>query len=137
MLRKIGGVLLGLLVAWLFVMLAEALAHRIYPPPAGTNMNDFNEVKKFVATLPASALALVLAGWLVGTLAGTFVAARVGHGAGPGYVVGALLLCAGIANSIIIPQPVWFSAVSFVIYITMSMVGASLGRPALPTSRLP
>jgi hypothetical protein len=135
MLRKIGGVLLGLVVAWLLVMLAEALVHKFYPPPAGINMNDFNEVKKFVASLPVSALLLVLSGWLMGTLAGTFAAARVGRSATPAYVLGAILLAAGIANAIIIPQPVWFSAVSFVIYITMSLTGARLGFPSLETPR--
>ena len=131
MLRKIGGVLLGLLIAALLVQLAEMLVHQLYPPPPGTNMNDFNEVKKFVAALPLTALVLVLAGWLLATFAGTFVAARVGRGVVPGYVLGAFLLAAGIVNSVVIPQPVWFSAVSFVIYIAMSVVGARLGRPAL------
>jgi uncharacterized protein YqfA (UPF0365 family) len=54
---------------------------------------------------------------------------------GGAYVVGALLLIAGIVNSIVIPQQVWFSAVSFVIYVGGPLLGARLGhsapRPAL------
>jgi hypothetical protein len=130
MLRKIGGVLLGLVVAFLLVQLSESLVHQFYPPPPGTNMHDFNEVKKFVATLPVTALLLVLSGHLMGTLAGTFTAARVGRSVVPGYVLGAFLLAAGIANAFIIPQPVWFSAASFVIYITMTLVGTRIGVSA-------
>jgi hypothetical protein len=129
MLRKIGGVLLGLVVAFALVQLSEMLVHRLYPPLPGTNMNDFSEVKKFVAALPLTALLIVLSGWLMGTLAGTFAAARVGRSPVPAYILGAILLAAGIANAIIIPQPVWFSVVSFVIYITMSLAGARIGSP--------
>jgi hypothetical protein len=131
MLRRIGAVLAGLVVAWLGVFSSEAIVHKLYPPPPGTNMNDFNQVKQFVATLPIAALVTVLAGWLIGTLAGTFVSARLGRSAVPGYVTGGILLAAGVANAIIIPQPVWFSAVSFVIYIGATMAGSRMGRPAV------
>ena len=127
MLRKIGGVVAGLLIAFVLVEAAELIVHQLYPPPPGTNMKDFNEVKKFVSTLPTAALVLVLTGWLIGTFAGTFAAARIGRSAAPGYIVGGILLAAGIVNAVVIPQPVWFSAVSFVIYIAMTIAGAKLG----------
>lgn len=129
--RRIGGVIAGLVVAFLLVQVAELLVHQLYPPPPGTNMKDFSEVKKFVSSLPAAALVLVLAGWLVGTVTGTFIAARIGRSAVPGYVVGAILFAAGVMNSIVIPQPVWFSAVSFVIFFTMTIVGSRLAAPAV------
>ena len=79
-------------------------------------------------TLPAPAFLLVLSGHLLGTLAGTFAAARLGGSAIPAYVVGAILLAAGIGNAFMIPQPAWFSAVSIVGYVVMTLVGARLGR---------
>jgi hypothetical protein len=128
--RKIGGAVAGFIIAVLLVQGAEAIVHALYPFPPGMNPHDMNDIKKFVSTLPVLALLLVLGGWLIGTFLGTYAAARIGRSAVPGYVLGGLLLCAGIANSIIIPQPVWFSAASFVIYIGMTLVGARLGRPA-------
>lgn len=130
-LRKIAAVITGLVVAWLAVSGAEAIVHKMYPPPLGTNMHDMKAIKKFVSTLPPLAFVLVLLGWLIATLAGTFVAAKIGRSAVPGYIVGAILLAAGIANSIIIPQPVWFSALSFVIYIAMTIVGSRAPVPAV------
>jgi hypothetical protein len=127
MARRIGGVVAGLVLAWLAVMAAEAGVHKMYPPPPGMNMQDMKAVKQFVASLPLSALLLVLAGWLVGTLAGTFVAAKVGGSRYPAYVAGALLLAAGIANAVMIPQPLWFSVTSFAIFISMTGLGAFLG----------
>ncbi len=46
--RRIGAVIAGLVVAFLLVQVAELLVHQLYPPPPGTNLKDFSEVKKFV-----------------------------------------------------------------------------------------
>jgi hypothetical protein len=129
-LRRIGAVIVGMIVAFLLVAGAEGIAHKIYPPPPGTNMQDMAQVKAFVATLPLSVLLIVLTGWLIATFAATWLAARIAGTPIPGYVVGALLLCAGIANAFMIPQPVWFSIASFVIYVGATWVGARAGSPA-------
>jgi pimeloyl-ACP methyl ester carboxylesterase len=129
-LRRIGAVIVGVIVAFLIVAGVEGIAHKIYPPPPGTNMQDMAQVKAFVATLPLSVLLIVLAGWLLGTFVATWLAARIAGTPIPGYVVGAVLLCAGIANAFIIPQPLWFSIASFVIYIGATWVGARAGAPA-------
>ena len=126
MLRKIGGVIGGIALAFIVVQAAEMIVHTLYPPPAGTDMRNMAAVKAFVATLPATAFLLVLGGWMVGTFAGTSAAAKIGRSSTPAYVVGALLLCAGIANAVMIPQPLWFSIASFVIYIAMTIAGAQL-----------
>ena len=128
-LRRIGAVLVGVIVAVVIVQVTELGVHMMYPPPPGYNMRDMNAMKAFVAKLPAPAFILVLAGWLIATLIGTWLAAKIGRTAVTGYVVGALLLCGGIANAFIIPQPVWFSIASFVIYVVMTIIGAMLGSP--------
>lgn len=126
-LRRIGAVLLGLVIAVAIVQIAEYGVHRMYPPPPGYDMRNMEQVKKFVAALPMPAMLLVLAGWLVGTLLGTWTAAKIGRTRVAGYVLGAILLCGGIANAFIIPQPIWFTAASFVIYIGATIGGTRLG----------
>ena len=128
-LRRAGAVIVGMIVAFLIVAGAEGIGHKIYPPPPGTNMQDMAQVKAFVATLPLSVLLIVLTGWLIATFVATWLAARIAGTPIPGYIVGALLLCAGIANAFIIPQPVWFSIASIVIYIGATWVGARAGAP--------
>jgi hypothetical protein len=127
--RRIGGVVAGLLIAFAIVMATELIPHKLYPPPAGFDQSDFTQVKTYVATLPMTALVIVLAGWLVATIAGSSVAAGIGKSRVPAYVVGALLLGAGVYNALVIPQPVWFSAVSLVIYIVGAMIGARIAVP--------
>ena len=126
-LRRIGAVVLGVILAVAIVQAAELIVHQMYPPPAGYNMRDMNQVKKFVAGLPVTAMVIVLAGWLVATLAGTFVAAKIGRSFVPGYIVGVFLVAGGIANALMFPQPLWFSVASFVIYIAMTLIGAHFG----------
>jgi hypothetical protein len=128
-LRRIGAVIAGLIVAVVLVEGAEAIVHLKHPFPPGMDHHDMAQIKKFVSTLPADALVLVLAGWLLGTIAGTFTAAKIAGTRVPGYVLGAIFLAGGIANSIIIPQPLWFSIVSFVIYIGGTFAGVALARP--------
>lgn len=127
-LRHIGAVIAGLIAAFALVAGAEAIVHVLYPPPPGANMDDFEQVKRFVAALPLTALLLVLTGWLIGTFVGTWLAAKIAPGPTAAYVVGAILLALGVVNAIKIPQPVWFSIVSFVIYIGATWLGARAGR---------
>ena len=76
-LRRIGAVIAGLIVAFLLVSGAEGIAHKIYPPPPGTNMQDMTQVKAYVATLPLSVMLVVLTGWLIATFVATWLAARI------------------------------------------------------------
>jgi len=128
-LRRVGAVIAGMIAAFLLVAGAEGIAHRVSPPPPGTNMQDMAQVKAYVATLPLSVMLIVLTGWLIATFVATWLAARIAGTPIPGYIVGALLLCAGIANAFIIPQPIWFSIVSIAIYIGATWVGARAGAP--------
>jgi pimeloyl-ACP methyl ester carboxylesterase len=133
-LRHIGAVIAGLIVAFALVAGAEGIVHVLYPPPPGTNMEDFEQVKRFIATLPLPAYLLVLAGWLIGTFVAAWLAAKIARNPIAGYIVGALLLAAGIFNAIKIPQPVWFSIASFVIYVGATIGGARAGTAALQPS---
>lgn len=127
-LRRIGGVVAGLAIAWLFVMGAEAVVHVLHPPP-GADMKNIETIKAFVATLPATAMLMVLAGWALGTLAGTYAATRIGWSTVAGWVTGALLLAGGIANASMIPQPAWLTAASMVAYVVMTIIGTRLAAP--------
>lgn len=132
--QRIGAVVAGLVVAIAIVSGAEGIVHRMYPPPAGANMQDMAVVKQYVASMPLTPMLLVLGGWLLATFTGAALAAKLGQSRVPAYVVGGLLLCAGIANSMLIPQPVWFSIASFVIYIGAAFVASRVAYSTAPAS---
>ena len=58
-LRRIGATVFGVIVAFVVNQIAELGAHAIVPAPP---IRSFADVKVYVASLPTSALLLVLAG---------------------------------------------------------------------------
>jgi hypothetical protein len=136
-LRRIGAVILGLIIAVAFVQIAELGVHAISPPPPGMSMQNMDAIKAYVAALPVSALLLVLAGWLAGTLLGTSTAARIGRNVVTGYIVGGVLFCMGAFNAIVFPQPIWYSVALSVIYIAGTVIAARLAAPRPALSQAP
>jgi MFS family permease len=127
--RRIGGVVVGIIVWIVIVQVGEFVVRGLYSPPPGYNQRDMEQAKRYVATLPATAMVIVLVGQVVGTLAGAFAAAKIGRSRVPAYVIGALLLVAGVVSTFVIPQPLWFVVLELAGYIGATIAGAMLGSP--------
>lgn len=128
-LRRIGAVVLGLIVTVLIVQIAELGVHAIAPPPPGMSMRNMETVKAYVAALPLSALLLVLVGSAVGVFVGAWLGAKVGHTLVTAYIVGALFFVLGIYNAVAFPQPIWYSIALAVLNIAAPLIAARLGAP--------
>jgi hypothetical protein len=128
--RSILGVVAGAVVAFIGVMVIEAVGMKVYPPPPGLDPNNPESIRAMMKDIPAGALGFVLAGWVVGTLAGAAVAARIATRSPmvPAMIVGVLLLAAGVANLVMIPHPLWFTVASVVAILPAAYAGGRLGR---------
>ena len=116
MFRNAGAAFLGIVIAFVLVMLIEKVGHLIYPPPANLDYTDVEALETYIATLPFLALLFPMIAWVVGTFSGSFIASKIGT-ANPlvfAVIVGGLMLAATIANLIFIPHPLWFSIVSLI-----------------------
>lgn len=105
-LRVIGGLVSGFLVALALVVAVEFFSSVVHPfPPdfAGTSA----EMCRHVARYPAWVLAVVVPLWAATALVSTWLAGRIG-GRGAALGVGVLLLAALIWNLSMLPYPVWF-----------------------------
>jgi len=114
MVRNVAAAITGIVTAFVLIMLIEKLGHSIYPPPPDIDFSDPEAMRPYIATLPFLALLFPMIAWVVATFAGTVLACKIGT-ANPlafAAVVGGLVLAGTIANLIVIPHPVWFSAVS-------------------------
>lgn len=127
--RRIIGVIVGIIAVFVIAQIAQLLVHQFYPPPSGYNVRNMDDVKKYVATLPLTAMVVVLVGQISATIVGTFAAARIGRSRVPAYVVGAVQLAGGIASVLMIPQPLWFVVVELTGYIAATIAGAMSGSP--------
>jgi hypothetical protein len=138
MLRNALSVVLGVVSAFVTVMLVDKLNHMIYPPPPGLDFSDTAAVEPYLATLPLGAYLLVIASSVVAPLIGTLVAIYVGH-IQPFYcavIVGGIVLAATIANFIATPHPLWLSAITLLGIVASAWLATKLApasRPAATT----
>ncbi|NIA27321.1 MAG: hypothetical protein GWP02_04625 [Desulfobulbaceae bacterium] len=111
MFRNVGAIVIGVITAFVTVMLVDKIGHIVYPLPAGLDFTDPDAIRPYLATLPVGAFLFILASSVVAVFVGTLVACFIGT-AKPrvfGTVVGGFVFAASVANFIAIPHPHWLS----------------------------
>ena len=129
MVRRITGVVVGLIAGGLGVFLIEGISSFMYPAPPGFDWQDREAVRQFVVALPAGAFLIVLAAHGIGTFLAGFTCAAIVQErwlAGP-IIIAALLLLGGISNLLMIPHPIWFATVDVLLYIPAALAGGRIG----------
>jgi hypothetical protein len=134
MVRIVGAILLGVVIAVALVFAIESIVGLIIPAPADFNMRDPEQVRARVAGMPTWVILLVLVGWVVGTGVGSWAAVRIARTRRlwPGLVVGAIIFLSTLYNIMTIPHPIWFVAVSLIAIPIASWLGAQRGRTHAP-----
>ena len=116
MARSTVAVIAGILAAFATILLVEALGALVVPAGAAPSFRDVERMRIYLATLPASAYAFVLAAYLAGSAIGGLVAIRVVRNPASRavWVVGGFLLVVMVANLALIAHPLWFSIAAVV-----------------------
>lgn len=129
MLRGIGAIIGGLLLAFLIVFATDAIFRQLSPATSmPSDPSDSAAMAAYVATLPRGILIGIVAGWTVAVLAGSYVAARYAlRGRWPGWVVGILFLLATGSNFLMIPHPDWMVTLAFAAIIIAAWIGSMAG----------
>jgi hypothetical protein len=123
--RTILGVLVGLVVAWLVMSLCEFGSLALHRPPPGLDLRDPEALALHIASAPLSAMLLVLAGWVGGAFLGAWVAARIArHRHAAALVIGALVVLGVVANSVMIPHPLWMTIAGIALPIPAAWLAA-------------
>lgn len=137
MIRTILAVIVGLLAAMATMHLFEFGSARLYPFASGTDPRDPAALAAHVAAAPLSAMALVVAGWVVGAFDGGLVAALIArrHRRGAALTVGALIVASVIAVSMMFAHPLWMTVAGLLLPLPASWLGAFLiARPERATA---
>lgn len=101
--------LAGFIAGGIAIALLEMVGHERFPLPPGIDPNDPASLAANAHLVPPAAQAMVVLAWFVGT----FVAAAVAGTIAPAArrllatVLGVVFLCAGLANLVMIPSPLW------------------------------
>jgi hypothetical protein len=138
-LRSIGAVIAGFIVASIVMTAVEAINGRVFYPElakAAEGVTDRDTIRALMAGAPVGALLVVIVGWILGSAAGGWIAAKVAPRSPTGHamILATLLTCAGIANNLMIPPPLWFWIASLLVFIPATLLGArfAAGRPSGP-----
>lgn len=110
LIRSILGTLAGLIAAFIIVLGVELAGHWLFPPPPGLDLANPAARETLISQLPFGALAFVMLAWIAGAFVGGAVAAAIARSAVPAWIVGVLMLTAGLWSMIVIPHPLWMQA---------------------------
>ncbi|MEX2317461.1 MAG: hypothetical protein WD669_09940 [Pirellulales bacterium] len=124
--RAVGAVVAGMLVAFILVIAVElfsAVVHP-FPPEFGETME---EICKHVERYPHWVLAVAVPAWAGTALAGTWIAGRLGNRVSAVFV-GLLLVAAVICNTTMLPYPIWFKIACWIAIPCAIVSGLYLSR---------
>ncbi|MCI0630480.1 MAG: hypothetical protein L0Y44_07500 [Phycisphaerales bacterium] len=125
-LRTVGAVVAGLVVAFILIVATEMLSAVVHPPPAGYTGTP-EEMCQYVERYPHWLLAVGTVLWGVAAFASTWTAGRLGN-RGSALVVGLLLLTMVIFNISLLPYAVWFEIAILIVIPTAIVCGLWLSK---------
>ncbi len=134
-LRVALAVVLGLAIGGAVNMGLIMVSGQVIPPPAGADVTTMEGLKASLPLFEARHFVFPFLAHALGTLAGAIVAAALspGRSAVPALVVGGLFLLGGITNVVMLPAPLWFSALDLLLaYLPMAWLGQVLATRAWP-----
>ena len=105
--RIILGLAAGVVAAFASVFLVETIGHAAYPVPADPSSGNREQTVALVSSLPAGALAFVIAAWFLGAMAGGAVAAIISRRRWTAWLVAGLVAAASLVTIFMIPHPEW------------------------------
>jgi len=124
-------VLAGVVTSALVVVGTDAIVSSLHPLPPGIDVTNQESLRQAMATIPASAFVVLLAGWLVAAAVGSFVAARWA-GRAPvmhGVLAALILLAATVANLVAVPHPTWMWPAVLILIPLAGWAGVRIARP--------
>jgi len=128
--RTILGILAGLVVAWLAMSACEFASLFLHRPPAGLDLRDPQALAAHIAAAPLPAMLVVVLGWALAAFLGGWVAARIArHRLAAALIIGVLVLAGVIANSAMIPHPLWMTVAGIALPLPLAWLAARTARP--------
>ncbi len=120
----------GTMAGMILQVIGEKWIHSIYPPPPGISPDNKAVLEEYISHLPSQAFLLMLGNYalcsFVAGLTATFVSGR--NTMVPALVAGGIITMGGVFNATMIPQPVWFSAVSVLLHLPMAFLGYVIAK---------
>jgi hypothetical protein len=126
--KKALSIVAGVIAGGITVGIVESLGHLIWPPPAGTDITNPEELAAIMHTIPTAALIAVLVAWACGAWVGGLTTGIISKDPShlPSILTGAVLMTLGIITMITIPHPIWMWILGIALPIPAAFYGAKV-----------
>ena len=128
MARVIGGVLLGLIAAFVAIWSVEMVNHLIYPLPRDIRVDDPEGLGAYVSAMSIGAQLFVAGGWLAGAFVGGWVAGSISRRTWTIWLIAGLIVIAGLANILYVTHPAFLKIASVIAPLIGGLFAALLLR---------
>ena len=128
-LRNTGAVLAGLIVGSIVNMGLVISGSELIPAPDGVDVTDMEALAASIHLFEPVHFVFPFLAHALGTLVGATLASFAGTGNKMilAMIVGTAFLLGGIANTVMLPAPIWFDALDLVVaYLPMGWLGWKL-----------
>lgn len=125
-LRNVLAVVAGLVVGNVVNGFLVSISGSVIPLPEGVDPNDMESLKAAIPDFPPKNFIMPFLAHALGTLFGALVTSLIGvsHQLKLAVGIGGFFLLGGIAINIMLPGPIWFTALDIAIaYIPMAFLG--------------
>jgi hypothetical protein len=114
MLKTIGGILAGIVVALATIAIIDLANHQIFPRPEGLDLRDREAVSTAIMATPAAGLGLVVFAWFAGALTGGAIAGLVTGLRWTAWLVAGVVAASSVANILMFPHPDWMQVLAVI-----------------------
>ncbi|WEK41710.1 MAG: hypothetical protein P0Y64_09780 [Candidatus Sphingomonas colombiensis] len=105
--RKLIGLVVGIVVSMVAITLVELLGRALFPPPPGIDMSDAASIARAVAAIPLGTKMMVVVAWFTGAVAGGWAGLAVSRWRIVPWLVAVGILIGAIISFQQIPHPLW------------------------------
>ena len=106
--KKLWGVIAGLVAAIIVVVVLELISHLIYPPPAVNDPSDYVEMAELLKKAPFGSLLIVILGHFIGIFVGTVITLKIVKEKSSAFIVIGVFMLLTVMNFYLIKHPLWF-----------------------------
>ena len=132
--RNIAATLAGLIVAAVVVGVCEGAGHAIFPPPAGIDLANAEDLRRLMEVIPLGAKLAVVLAWFLGALVGSATAIYIAKASCPGWIVGLVMVGLSIFTTQMFPHPVWMVLAALVLPLVAVLAARKLLRGRITPS---
>lgn len=134
MLRKMGGIAVGVVAALMTIEAVEWLKRALFPPQPGYDVRDLATVRDYMEGAPIAAMLFVVAAWFLGSLVGGALAQWIARVSWARWAVAAIVLVLVVFTILMFPHPGWMVVAGFAAPLIAAWIVGRLPQPRSETS---